>query len=230
MNKYFNLLAFIALLTILPDIVALPQIAAATTHNEDSMTIPVNRISESGVGDRTGEIRLRQTEEALEVVVDLKAFPPGWHAMHVHEHPTCSPALQDGVIVAGGAAGMHYDPTGVMKMDNMPNAAFSEGDLNPTMPRDGKALAMLRPKNNKSMPNSQEEAASLSANRGRPRGDLPSIFVGESGTTRYRIVTYRLSLHELRGRSIMIHEYGEVPTDPTLPSGGGRRIACGVIQ
>ena len=165
------------------------------------VTVPVHRISEDGVGERAGEIRARQVGEALELVVSLRGFTPGWHAMHVHENPDCGAAEVEGKRIAGAAAGPHYDPTGVMQMKMQAEAG----------PRDGKA---------------REDAPMRQA---RPLGDLPAVHVGADGTSAYRIVTYRLSLAQISGRAVMLHEYGEAPEDPDLPVGGGARIACGVI-
>lgn len=221
-------------------IVALPIIvvgAAATSqgandgsHGGEVLSVPIHRISEERVGGRTGAIHLRQTDAALELIVELEAFPPGWHAMHVHENPSCAPALVGGVMVAGAAAGMHYDPTGVMNKDDARMPAMSDDDTELAAPRDGKAMMLARAQAADTARDAPEDFPATSARRGRPRGDLPAVYVKEDGTTQYRILTYRLRLEEIRGRSIMLHQHGEAPADPALPLGGGKRIACGVIQ
>jgi Cu-Zn family superoxide dismutase len=44
------------------------------------------------------------------------------------------------------------------------------------------------------------------------------------------VTATRLTLKEVRGRSIMIHEGGDNYSDQPKPlGGGGARIACGVI-
>lgn len=187
--------------------------------SSESATVPVNRITEMGVGEITGEIRLQQTTAALELVVVLENFPPGWHAIHVHENPSCGPALENGSMSAGGAGGMHYDPLGTMQM-NLERPPKSDVTIGP---RDGKAMSEVE----NPLTGSKGE---ILFNRSRPNGDLPSVFVEQDGSSEFRILTYRLSLSELRGRSIMLHEFGEVPINPDSPFGGGKRIACGVLQ
>lgn len=70
---------------------------------------------------------------------------------------------------------------------------------------------------------------------GRPdgcghRGDLPALEVDENGFANYSMLAPRLTLNEVMGRSIIIHECGDNYSDFPLPNGGGKsRIAGGVI-
>ena len=61
-----------------------------------------------------------------------------------------------------------------------------------------------------------------SAHRQRPAGDLPELVVDSQGKATGLIVSDRLRLHELKGRSVVIHAESE-------QNGGGARVACGVI-
>ena len=61
-----------------------------------------------------------------------------------------------------------------------------------------------------------------SAHSQRPAGDLPELIVNEQGNSTSLIHSNRLMLHELIGRSVVIHAESE-------QRGGGDRIACGVI-
>jgi Cu-Zn family superoxide dismutase len=66
------------------------------------------------------------------------------------------------------------------------------------------------------------------------KGDLPILFVevDEDGATEttHSLIAPRLKLAEVRGRSIMIHEFSDNYSDTPKPlGGGGARIACGVI-
>lgn len=98
-------------------------IATGLTHfcgpvHAETILAPIHRISASGVHERLGTFSARTIKGSVEVRVELSNFPPGWHAMHVHEHPSCDPGIQDGKLVPGGASGMHYDPTGTMMVMN----------------------------------------------------------------------------------------------------------------
>jgi len=63
----------------------------------------------------------------------------------------------------------------------------------------------------------------------KPAGDLPELQVDATGHAATPVPVMSLMLAEIKGRSIMIHAYGETPADPKLPKGGGPRVACGVI-
>jgi len=62
-------------------------------------------------------------------------------------------------------------------------------------------------------------------------GDLPPLVVGADGKATLPVLAPRLSVKDVTGHSIMIHEGGDNFSDQPKPlGGGGARIACGVIQ
>jgi Cu-Zn family superoxide dismutase len=61
----------------------------------------------------------------------------------------------------------------------------------------------------------------------RPHGDLPELTAAPDGTSTTPVISDTLSVAALRGRSIMIHRYGEA--EAGKPKGGGQRLGCGVI-
>lgn len=63
------------------------------------------------------------------------------------------------------------------------------------------------------------------------RGDLPVLKVAADGTATEAVHALRLSVNEVRGRSIVIHQGGDNFSDQPLPlGGGGARIACGAVS
>jgi superoxide dismutase, Cu-Zn family len=63
------------------------------------------------------------------------------------------------------------------------------------------------------------------------RGDMPVLEVAKDGTATKQIRAPRLKLADLDGKALMIHEGGDNYADMPKPlGGGGKRIACGVIQ
>ncbi len=63
------------------------------------------------------------------------------------------------------------------------------------------------------------------------RGDLPALTVGADGTASTAVTAPRLTMAEIKGRSIMIHAGGDSYSDQPAPlGGGGSRIACGVVK
>jgi Cu-Zn family superoxide dismutase len=62
------------------------------------------------------------------------------------------------------------------------------------------------------------------------RGDLETLKVGPDGVSAVPLVSNRLKLKDIAGRSIMIHAGGDNFSDQPAPlGGGGARIACGVV-
>ncbi len=63
------------------------------------------------------------------------------------------------------------------------------------------------------------------------RGDLPVLDVAADGTATEAVNALRLSVNEVRGRAIVIHEGGDNFSDQPKPlGGGGARIACGTVS
>ena len=66
---------------------------------------------------------------------------------------------------------------------------------------------------------------------GGHRGDLPVLQVAADGTAKRPVTAPRVKLADLRNKSLMIHEGGDNFSDKPKPlGGGGKRIACGVIE
>ncbi|MGL5125049.1 MAG: superoxide dismutase [Cu-Zn] SodC, partial [Fusobacteriaceae bacterium] len=63
-------------------------------------------------------------------------------------------------------------------------------------------------------------------------GDLPVLVTDKNGISESTVVATRIKkLSEIKNRSIMIHENGDNYSDiPALLGGGGKRIACGIIE
>ena len=63
------------------------------------------------------------------------------------------------------------------------------------------------------------------------KGDLPPLKVAADGTAKQKLVAPRLTLADLRGHAIVIHEGGDNFADKPKPlGGGGVRVACGVVK
>jgi superoxide dismutase, Cu-Zn family len=61
-------------------------------------------------------------------------------------------------------------------------------------------------------------------------GDLPVLIVAADGTATQPVTAPRLTLEDVRGRSLMIHAGGDNYSDQPEPlGGGGSRIACGIV-
>jgi Cu-Zn family superoxide dismutase len=61
-------------------------------------------------------------------------------------------------------------------------------------------------------------------------GDLPALYVDQSGKANHPVLAPRVRLADLKGRSLMIHAGGDNYADqPQALGGGGARVACGVF-
>jgi len=62
-------------------------------------------------------------------------------------------------------------------------------------------------------------------------GDLAPLYAAADGTATLPVLAPRLTVKDLKGRSLMIHAGGDNYSDTPAPlGGGGARIACGVID
>jgi Cu-Zn family superoxide dismutase len=63
------------------------------------------------------------------------------------------------------------------------------------------------------------------------RGDLPVLVANDQGEALTPVVAPRLSLDDIRGRTLVVHESGDNYADsPKKLGGGGARIACGSLE
>jgi Cu-Zn family superoxide dismutase len=92
------------------------------------VVVEMHAISDTGVGPKIGTIELRETSVGLMFFPELSHLPAGERGFHVHETGDCRPALKDGKMVAGLAAGSHFDPDGHGKHLG-PKGAGHRGDL-----------------------------------------------------------------------------------------------------
>lgn len=62
-------------------------------------------------------------------------------------------------------------------------------------------------------------------------GDLPKLIVDKKGEANEAGTAKRLTLADIEGHSVVIHEHGDNYADePEALGGGGARVACGVIK
>jgi len=84
-------------------------------RNPFEIELVVRLTSASGVGQVIGILAVKNSEIvvagrkeiALHIKPNVWGLHPGLYAFHVHENPNCGPALKDGKLVPGLAAGSH---------------------------------------------------------------------------------------------------------------------------
>lgn len=61
-------------------------------------------------------------------------------------------------------------------------------------------------------------------------GDLPVLYVNAAGVADVTTLAPRVTVNQLKGHAIMVHQGGDNYSDVPKPlGGGGARVACGVI-
>lgn len=108
--------------------IATLSLSSIAMASSDGLTVEMKMLNESGVGASVGKVVLRDTQYGLELKPALSGLTQGVHGFHVHENPSCEPKEQNGKMVAGLAAGGHYDPAGTKKHD-LPWGDGHLGDL-----------------------------------------------------------------------------------------------------
>ena len=92
------------------------------------MTVDINRISDSGVGQKIGTAQVSESKDGVSFKLAITSLPPGQRGFHIHEKGDCGPAMKDGKMTAGMAAGEHYDPD-AKKSHKGPKGSGHKGDL-----------------------------------------------------------------------------------------------------
>lgn len=108
----------------------LAMLACTKMALTDEVTVKINIALVDGVGEEVGSVKAEDTQYGLLLTPRLSGLTPGIHGFHVHENPSCAPAMKEGKPVAGLAAGGHYDPEGTGKHEG-PYGKGHLGDLPP---------------------------------------------------------------------------------------------------
>jgi len=112
--------------------------AAGVALAQQQATVDINKISEAGVGEKIGTIRITESKKGVTLAVALTGIPAGSHGFHLHEKGDCGTGTKDGKTQAGLAAGPHYDPDS-KKSHKGPHGAGHKGDL-PLLKADAKGV------------------------------------------------------------------------------------------
>jgi superoxide dismutase, Cu-Zn family len=172
-------ITILRLLMFVASFLLVTKVATAQT-----VTVDINRVSASGVGEKIGTVMVGEAKRGLSLKVAVTGLSKGQHGFHVHETGDCGPAMKDGKMTAGDAAGEHFDPDS-KKSHKGPAAAGH-------------------------------------------KGDLPALRATAKGIDQV-VAAPRLTLTEIRGRALVIHEGGDNYKDKPENGGGKGRIACGVV-
>jgi Cu-Zn family superoxide dismutase len=128
--------------TIVLAAVVLVVLAAIPVFAAD-VVVPMNLVTEQGVGKSIGTITISEGPAGLVFTPKLTDLSPGIHGFHVHQNADCAAAMKDGKMTPALAAGGHYDPASTGKHEG-PEGKGHLGDLPAlTVGTDGKATAAV---------------------------------------------------------------------------------------
>lgn len=103
-------------------------LSAGIVVAQQEVTVDINRISDSGIGEKIGTVVVSQGKRGVSFKVAVIGLPRAERGFHVHEKGSCEPAIKNGKMTAGEAAGPHFDPDG-KKSHKGPSGAGHKGDL-----------------------------------------------------------------------------------------------------
>jgi Cu-Zn family superoxide dismutase len=128
--------AMLTTVIVLVLLVAIPVFAA-------EVVVTMNLVTEQGIGKDIGMVLISEGPAGLVFTPRLTDLAPGVHGFHVHQNPDCAAGMKEGKMVAGLAAGGHYDPSAAGKHEG-PHGKGHLGDLPAlTVGADGKASAAV---------------------------------------------------------------------------------------
>lgn len=116
---------------------------AQAGNSSTELKAELHLISDKGVGESVGSVRISDSPNGAVLKPDLKGLPPGLHGFHIHQNPDCGAKIKDGKMMAGEAAGPHFDPANTGKHAG-PEGHGHAGDLPQlVVAADGKATTAL---------------------------------------------------------------------------------------
>ncbi|MDP2714187.1 superoxide dismutase family protein [Rheinheimera sp.] len=102
--------------------------APAAQQRGNSITVQMNKVSADGVGDSAGSITIVEMPGGLVFTPALQGLAQGEHGFHLHENPSCEPAMKEGKPQAAAGAGSHFDPANTNRHAG-PDGNGHPGDL-----------------------------------------------------------------------------------------------------
>ncbi|MEL7164811.1 MAG: tetratricopeptide repeat protein [Pseudomonadota bacterium] len=205
----------------------------SATQGDASGQVAIRRIGADGVHETAGRLSYRDSQDGLVLELSVDGLQAGDNAVHFHENPSCEPARQNGVLVAGFSAGEHLGASGAPGGHNHNHAAHAQasasaGDGAMPMtavssepdPNDPHAQHKMNMAQASEQSNAQQAGSkTLSRDSSLPIGDLPMLFADANGFGAYELLIPYLHSSILDDRSLVIHHGIHA-----------RRAFCGVIE
>jgi superoxide dismutase, Cu-Zn family len=87
-------------------------LAAGFAAQAESIQVQMQMVDANGIGKSIGTVMISSAGEGVTFTPRLAGLPPGAHGFHIHEKPSCDPAVDPvkGQVAPAQAAGGHLDP------------------------------------------------------------------------------------------------------------------------
>lgn len=93
---------------------ALAMSAMAHQHHQPTdkpmLTVDVELLDPANGNKKVGQVYITESKYGLVFAPHIKGLTAGVHGFHIHQNPSCEPKEKDGKVVAGLAAGGHWNP------------------------------------------------------------------------------------------------------------------------
>lgn len=100
-------------------------VMAALAVSAAEMVIEMHQVTLEGIEKKIGHIKVEDTAYGTLFSPNLSGLTQGLHGFHVHAAGNCGPMEKDGHMVAGLAAGGHFDP----QKTNAHKGPYGDGHL-----------------------------------------------------------------------------------------------------
>lgn len=85
---------------------------SASAEMTKAIKVQVQQLDLEHGNKDVGEVVITESPYGLVFTPNLKGLSHGLHGFHIHQNPSCDAKEKDGKMVAGLAAGGHWDPKG----------------------------------------------------------------------------------------------------------------------
>ncbi|MDH2924579.1 Cu-Zn family superoxide dismutase [Nicoletella semolina] len=103
--------------------------SSSDTSAVKKLTVEVNQLDTEKGNKNIGYVEITESPYGLVFTPNLRHLEAGFHGFHIHENPSCESKEKEGKLVAGLAAGGHWDPKGVKQHGHPWSDQAHLGDL-----------------------------------------------------------------------------------------------------
>ena len=98
--------------TLLKLLTGMAMATAVSAAHAQALEVTMRMVGASGIGEPIGTVTIAPSTAGVTFTPQLEGLPPGLHGFHIHDKPSCDPAMDadKGVVMPAQSAGGHLDP------------------------------------------------------------------------------------------------------------------------